>query len=308
MPIIAPMTDLATARPSPAPEAGPRSVAVAAAMGAAGMLFVGGSIAVSSVLHGAPLFTAQAIRYALACALLVAFARRGGRRVAVPRGSEWLWLAGIAGTGLVLFNVALVDGSAHAEPAVLGVAVACVPLLFAVIGPLQQAHRPRAVVIAAALLVTAGAAVVQGWGRTDGVGIAYAGVVFACEAAFTLFAVPVLGRLGALGVSIHTTWLAAVGFAVLGVTREGPDAAARLGPRQWGAIAYLAIGVTAVAFVLWYSCVGRLTASRAGLLTGVAPVAAAATGVLLGAPVPAAPVWCGIAVVATGLALGLRGD
>ena len=47
-------------------------------------------------------------------------------------------------------------------------------------------------------------------------------------------------------------------------------------------------------------------ASRAGLLTGVAPVAAAAAGVLLGGPAPRPLVWAGIAVVAVGLALGFR--
>ena len=40
----------------------------------------------------------------------------------------------------------------------------------------------------------------------------------------------------------------------------------------------LAIGVTAVAFILWYSCVAALGAGRAGLLTGIAPVAAAMIG------------------------------
>jgi len=38
----------------------------------------------------------------------------------------------------------------------------------------------------------------------------------------------------------------------------------------------------------------------------VAPVAAAAAGVLLGGPAPRPLVWAGIAVVAAGLALGLR--
>jgi drug/metabolite transporter (DMT)-like permease len=57
---------------------------------------------------------------------------------------------------------------------------------------------------------------------------------------------------------------------------------------------------------MWYSSVRRLGAGRAGLLTGVAPVAAAAAGVLLGGPAPRPPVWAGITVVAAGLALGLR--
>ena len=87
---------------------------------------------------------------------------------------------------------------------------------------------------------------------------------------------------------------------------EGPAAAARLGPRDWLAVVYLAVAVTAAAFVMWYSSVGRLGASRAGLLTGVAPVAAAAAGVVLGGPAPRPLVWACLAIVAAGLALGLR--
>jgi len=105
---------------------------------------------------------------------------------------------------------------------------------------------------------------------------------------------------------VHTTWLATVMFAVLGATREGPGAVARLTGPDWLAVGYLAVAVTAVAFVLWYSSVRWLGASRAGLLTGIAPVSAAATGVLLGGPAPRPLVWAGIAVVAAGLTLGFR--
>jgi len=283
-----------------------RNLAPGLAAGTGAMICVGGSVAVSGVLAGAPAFTAEALRYALACLILVALARLTGRRLVRPRGAEWLWLSGIAATGLVLFNIALVAGSKHAEPAVLGVAVACVPALLAVLGPLLEGARPRPGLVAAALVVTCGAALVQGVGRTDGIGIAWAAVVFGCEAAFTLLAIPVLGQHGPWGVSVHTTWLATVIFAVIGVLHEGPAAALRLNHQDWLAVAYLAVAVTAVAFVLWYSSVGRLGASRAGLLTGIAPVAAAAAGVLLGGPAPRPLVWAGIAVVAAGLTLGLR--
>jgi drug/metabolite transporter (DMT)-like permease len=274
--------------------------------GSAAMVCVGGSVAVSSVLYRAPVFTAEAIRYAAACLLLVALARATGRQLLRPRGAEWLWLAGIAVTGLVIFNVALVEGSRHAEPAVLGVAVACVPAVLALAGPLLEGTRPRTAAVTAALVVTCGAALVQGVGRADAIGVAWAVVVFACEAGFTLLAIPVLGRHGPWGVSVHATWLATVAFALIGVVHEGPAAAARLTRADWLAVAYLAVAVTAVAFVLWYSSVALLGASRAGLLTGIAPVAAAASGVLLGAPAPRPLVWAGIAVVAAGLTLGLR--
>ncbi|MDV3127426.1 DMT family transporter [Mycobacterium sp. 21AC1] len=277
----------------------------AAISGALGMTFVGGSVAVSGALADAPLHTAQALRYALACVLLLGWVRLTGRRVSRPRGTEWLWLLGVTLTGLVLFNVALVYGSRHAEPAVLAVAVAGVPVALAAIGPILEGRRPRTRILLAAGIVTAGAAVVEGLGRCDAVGLLWALVVFACEAGFTLLAIPVLGPLGPAGVSVHTTWLAAVMFGALGLTTEGWYAATRFDSGELAAIGYLAVAVTALAFILWYTCVRWLGAGRAGLLTGVAPVAAATIGIPLTGHFPAPPVWAGIALIACGLGLGL---
>src|SRR5207248_4935907 len=71
----------------------------AIAMGSVGMATVGGSVAVSAVLADAPLFTAQAIRYALASVLLLAMARAARVPIRAPRGAEWLWLLGVAAAG-----------------------------------------------------------------------------------------------------------------------------------------------------------------------------------------------------------------
>jgi drug/metabolite transporter (DMT)-like permease len=273
--------------------------------GAAGMVCVGGSVAVSGLLADAPVLTVQALRYAAACLLLLAYARSRRTPLVRPRGTEWWWLAGVVLTGMVVFNLALVHGARHAEPAVLGVAVACVPVLFAVAGPILEGHRPATRLVAAALVVTVGAALVQGLGRADGIGLAWAAVTFACEAGFTLLAVPLLGRHGPLGVSVHSTWLAAVVFGVAGVIGEGPGAVARLRVDDVLALAYLAVAVTAVAFVCWYTCVSRLGSARAGLLTGIAPIAAGLGGVALGGAAPGAWVWGGVGAVAAGLALGM---
>jgi drug/metabolite transporter (DMT)-like permease len=274
--------------------------------GIAAMACVGSSVAVSGALVGAPALTAQAMRYVLAALLLLGVTQVTGRRLVRPRGRQWGWLLGTAVTGLALFNVALVRGSAHAEPAVLGVAVACVPLLLAVLGPLMGGRPPQVHVVAAAGLVTAGVMLVAGGGRADPAGLWWALVVLFCEAAFTLLALPVLDQLGAWSVSVYAAGLAALLLGALGAIREGPEALVTLSAREWLAIAYIAVVVTAGGFVLWYVSVSSLGAARAGLLSGVAPVAAAGTGVLLGQPVPAATVWLGVAVVAAGLATGLR--
>jgi drug/metabolite transporter (DMT)-like permease len=263
------------------------------------MACVGGSVAVSGTLSAAPLMTTQAIRYAIAVVLLVAIARLTGRRIPVPRGAEWLWLVGVAGAGLVLFNVALVRGAEHAEPAVFGVAIAGVPLVLALAG------RPRRSVVLGAAVVTAGAALVEGGGHTDLAGLGWAALVLACEVGFTLLAVPVLARLGPWGVAVHSCWIAVVLLGAIGWVVEGPTAVTTLTRAHLFAVGYLAVAVTALAFVLWYGAVVALGPGRAGLLTGVVPVAAAGVGAALGGPMPGPLVWAGIVLVAVGLALGV---
>ena len=190
-------------------------------MGVAAIAMVGGSVAISGVLATAPMYTAEAVRYAVACLLLVLFARVAGQRLVMPRGTEWLWLGGVALTGSVLFNIALVQGpgtrnrpcSASQWP----VSRRCWPC---------SAHWPTAggpagPGWAAALVVTCGAALVTGLGRTDAIGVGWAAVVLGCDAAFTLLAMPVLGRHGPWGVSVHATWIAAVVYGGIGLVHEG---------------------------------------------------------------------------------------
>jgi drug/metabolite transporter (DMT)-like permease len=297
------MTTLARPAHAAAPA---RSAARSAALGAAGMVLVGSSVAVSRTLVGAPLFAAQAIRYAAAVPLLLALARRAGAPVHRPRGREWLWLAGLAATGLVLFNVAIVHGVAHAQPAAIAAAVAFAPILLSVAGPLMRGQTPRRRILLAAVAVTAGSVLVEGAGLASLAGIGWAVLALACEAAFTLLAVPVLPRHGAWGVSVHSVWLGAIMFAVLSLGTEGPAAVTRLTTADLAAVGYLAVVVTAAAFLLWYSAVAALGADQAGLLAAIAPVSAAATGILTGGGVPAPLVWLGILVIIAGLGTGFR--
>ncbi len=274
-------------------------------LAAGGMICVGSSVAVSNTLINAPLFTVQALRYALAALILFLLCRVTGRKILLPRGMEWFWLLGVAGSGLVLFNIAVVNGDAHAEPAVIGIAVASVPLVLAIAGPLAARGRPAMTVVVAAVIVTVGAVLVQGAGRTDAIGLGWALVVLVTEAAFTLMAVPVLTRMGPWVVSLHTTWLAAIAFGVLGVVVEGPGTVFALPGEDFAVAIYLGVVVTALAFVLWYSAVGRIGPGRAGLFTGIVPIVAAAGGLLLGGPMPHAAVWIGVVVVLGGLCVGM---
>jgi drug/metabolite transporter (DMT)-like permease len=298
------MTAPAEPGTTPAPGAAPTTRARSAARGMLGMVVVGSSVGVSRTLTHAPLFTAQAIRYAIAIPVLLILARTARARIVRPRGAEWFWLAGIAALGLVLFNTAIVRGVTHAQPAAIAVALALVPILLGVIGPMLQHQRPSRQILLAAAVVTTGSVLVEGAGHTAAAGVAWAAVALACEAAFTLLAVPVLPRHGAWGVSVHSVWMGTMMLIAASTITEGPAAVGRLTAADWAAVGYLAVMVTAVAFLLWYSTVVALGPGPVGLLTGIAPISAALTGVLTGGRAPGPFVWLGLLVVVCGLATG----
>jgi drug/metabolite transporter (DMT)-like permease len=247
----------------------------------------------------------QAVRYAIASVILVVGAVVFRQRVRAPSGREWLWLLGVALTGLVLFNIAVIRSVEYSEPAAAAVLIGAVPLVLVLAESVRTRRRPSSLLLIGAVLVVVGAALVQGGGRTSPEGAAWAVVALACEAAFTLLAVPVLGRLGAIGVSVHTTWMAALMLGLLAVGIDGPAALPAMDRGEVFALAYFAIVVTALAFLLWYSAVGRLGPGTAGLFAGLMPVAAALTGVIPGLTTVTPTVIGGSCIVGAGIAIGL---
>jgi drug/metabolite transporter (DMT)-like permease len=280
-----------------------REFGMVAASGA--MIAVGTGVTVSAELTDYPFLGAQAVRYGIASLLLVGGALLARRSVVRPAGRDWLWLLGVALTGLVLFNFAVIRSVEHAEPAAVAVVIGAVPLVLVLADSIRLRRLPAPRLLAAALIVVVGAALVQGGGRASSQGLGWAIVALACEAAFTLLAVPVLRRLGAISVSIHTTWMAAAMLGVLALTIDGGAALPPMDGGEILAVAYLAIVLTALAFVLWYSAVDRLGPATAGLFAGLMPIAAALSGVIPGLTTVTPAVIGGSAIVGIGIALGL---
>ena len=266
------------------------------------MSAVGSSVGASSLLTDYPAMLGQAGRYALAAGLLFVFAR--GR---LPRltGRDGVTLGALALTGLAGFNVLLIAALEHADPGSVGVIVGAVPLALAVSGPLFAGRAPSTPLVAAAALVVLGAAIVQ-WASPNlsPVGLALAVGALAAEAAFTLLAVPVLPRIGPLATSAYACLFAAplllVGAVLTGSELPLPR------PAELAALLYLAVVVTALAFVAWYAAVGALGADRAGLFAGLVPITALLSGALLGTAIVTPAGLLGALLVGAGIAAGLR--
>ena len=267
------------------------------------MVAVGSSVAAAAVVVAYPIAGGQSIRYAAAGLLLLLFAR--GR---LPRLTRWqaARLIALAASGLAGFNAFLIAAVRHADAGSVGVIVGCVPLVLALAGPLVEGRPLRPRVIAAAVVVSVGAAAVHGAGGSMSLaGFALSLGALACEAAFTLLAVPLIASLGARSVSAYACLLAVPLLVVAGFVVDGRHAIPVASLEQVAALAYMAVVVTALAFVLWYSGVGRLGAERAGLFAGIVPVSALLSAAAIGESSLTLLRLLGAAAVAAGVSLGL---
>jgi drug/metabolite transporter (DMT)-like permease len=272
-------------------------------LAAGAFALVGSLVAASDSVESYPLAEGQFLRYLLAAAVLLAVAR--GR---LPRLSarEALGLVALAATGLVLFNVFVIEGVRETDPATVGVIVGCVPVVLAFAGPLLARRPISGRVVVAAVVVAAGAAGVQ-WSNG---GITPAGLLLAlgalgCEAAFSLLAAPHLARLGALAVSAYACLLALPLLLAWSILAGGPELPAP-SAEEAAALAYLAVAVTAGGFLAWYSAVRILGVERAGLFSGVLPVSALACSAAIGAAEVTPARLAAVVIVAAGITLGVR--
>jgi len=275
-----------------------------AAGAAMSMAIVGSSFAVLDTLRAFPHSGGQAVRYAAGAGLLMLLA---GRRLPRPTARQAVRLVLLAASGLAAFNLLILAAEASMDAASVGVIVATVPVLLALAGPLQAGRRPDRRVVGAAVIVAAGATAVQGLGgEVTAAGLAAALGALACEAAFSLLAAPLLAPLGPVATSAWAAIVAVPILLAIGLVTDGagdllraPTVDEALG------LAWLAIAVTAVAFVGWYSAVQALGVERTGLLSGVLPISALAVAAVLGSADITAGRLAGAVLVGAGIAAGL---
>ncbi|MEV4489615.1 DMT family transporter [Micromonospora coxensis] len=273
---------------------------------ASAMLLVGTSTAVSATIADYPVFTGQALRYALAAAILLAVVGHQRLPRVRPTARDVLLLLALAATGLAGFNIFLVEATRHAGPAMIGSVVGAVPLVLALIGPLMERRRPAPRTVGAALVVALGAAVAAGLGSGSLPGFLLSLGALAGEVAFSLLAVPLLPKLGPLRVAAYPAVLSVPMLLVAGLVLDGTASLRLPTPGQAAAFGYLGAIVTAAAFFLWYDALRRLGADRAGLFAGLVPVGALLTAVVLGLGQAGPADVTGALLVAAGVVVGVR--
>jgi drug/metabolite transporter (DMT)-like permease len=274
----------------------------ATALAATAAVLVGASVPVTGLLDGYPVLSAQALRYAIGAALLLVWLRG---RVRLPSPRDLAGLVVMAGVGSLGFNAAVLVGQRYATPGFMAAVLGASPLVLAIAAPLLAGRRPAPAALVGAGLVGLGVVVLSGGGSWQGPGLLLAVLVVACEVLFTLGAVGVVARLGAVTASFWACAGSAVGGALLSTLWLGADAWRSPTGTEALAVAVLGTLVTAVAFGCWYTGVAVLGADRAGVLIGLMPVAGLVAAVLLGRQEPTVVAAGGALVVAAGCVLGL---
>jgi drug/metabolite transporter (DMT)-like permease len=266
-----------------------------------GMSVLGSSVSVSRLILAYPTLLGQAMRYAVAAAVL-ALLRPALVR---PTRAEFGRLVLLAATGLAGFNICLLAALRHADAALVGTIVGTAPLGIALAGPLLRRARPAPRLVAASAVVVGGAALVHGGGHADGVGLLAALGAFVGEVCFSLLAASVLPRLGAVGV---TTWGCVLSVPMLALPAVPLGELDRLRvptAPEAATLAYLAVVLTVLVFLAWYTGIARLGVERAGMFVGLLPVTTLITACVQDGVLPRPAQAAGVLVVALGLAAGL---
>ncbi|NUT97290.1 MAG: DMT family transporter [Saccharothrix sp.] len=273
------------------------------ASGVLSSVIVGASVPVTGMLQGYPLLSGQAMRYALGGLVLLGWILVRGGRLPVPRRGDWLPLIALVGLGMLGFNACVLHAQRYAEPGFVAAVLGASPLVLALVAPLAAGRRPALGAVVGAVFVVTGVVVLSGGGSWHGPGLVLAVLTMLGEAAFTLFAVGVVRRMGGVAVATWCCFLAAGAGAVLGTFVGGWQVPT---VREGVALVVLAVVVTAVAFGLWYFAVAQLSADRAGVLIGLMPVAGLVASVVLGAQALTVVGLVGALAVAAGCVIGLR--
>ncbi|MEU0478466.1 DMT family transporter [Streptosporangium sp. NPDC006013] len=269
---------------------------------AAGAMFLVGTLAgVSGVIGDYPVYGGQAMRYLLAAAVLLAVTRMAGLRFVRLTPRETALLAALSLTGLVIFNVCVIEATRHGGPALVGTVLGTVPLALALLG-----GRPSPRLLLSAAVVVTGATVATGLGSGDLAGLLWSLGALGCEICFSMLAIPLLPKLGAVRVSAYSAALAVPLLVIAGLLADGTAMIRVPTAPEIAGLGYQSLIVTAVAFFLWYDALPRLGPGTAGLFAGLIPVGAIVTGAILGLGAPSVPDLLGAALVVTGIVIGLR--
>jgi drug/metabolite transporter (DMT)-like permease len=235
-------------------------------------------------LTALPPFTVVFWRVALATAALYLWLRAGGHLLPSNRAVWWAMAVMAAANNLVPFALIL-WGQTQIASSLAAVLIATVPLFTVLIAHLATSdERLTPARLGGVSLGLAGVAVLVGPSALEGITGSLLGQLAVLAAAFGYAASGIYARLALKGVAAPVAAAGQLGLATLltlplMLLIDRPWALALPGPGPIAAVLALALGSTAVAYVVFYRLLARAGATNVSLVTFLVPVTAIVLGV-----------------------------
>ena len=268
-------------------------------------------------------FTITAVSLVFALAFLIPVSgRKLARQFRALDGGALLPIALQAFFGIFLFRAFLLYGLARTTTVEAGILTGATPAITALLAAVALNEAPDKGKIGGILCTVAGVALIQGFGTGSAQftprhlsGNALVLCAASSESAFN-----VLSRASALRretraqpalhplVQTTLVTLVALLFCTVAAIHEAPLERLRaIGPREWLALMWYGVFVTALAFICWYAGIQRCGAFTAAAFSGMMPFMSLLLSVLILGEQAEWRQWAGGLMVVAGMALiGMR--
>ncbi len=251
----------------------------------------------------------NAVRFALASALLYLLGRLFKRRCRFDR-RDWPALVGLGILGNTAYQVLFIYGIDWTLAGNAALMLATVPVLVALGSALLGHERLGPVASAGVALSFAGIPLVV-WGGARAVRFGADTVrgdltMLAAAVAWSAYTVgsrDLVRRHGAFPVTATTLWIGAAGLLLVSLPSLASQDWQRVGPAAWGGLLYSGALSIAVAYLLWYSSIGRIGGSRTAVYSNTIPLVALLFAWMWLGEVPSLLQGAGAAVLLAGVML-----
>lgn len=253
-----------------------------------GLSFVATKAAVAEISPATLIFT----RFAMGVAMLLAIVRARGKRL-VPSRDVWGSLVWLGFMGIFVHQMLQAHALTLTSAVNTGWLIGLTPIWSALLAALILKERFGRMKIAGLIIGFLGAALVVTQGQLDAVRLVPSTrgdlLVLASTLNWGLYTVlsrPILDRLDPLELTASSMFVGWLMLAPLYIGDSGWQQYARLSSAGWGAVLFLGLACSGVAYLWWYEALAQLETSQVASFLYIEPlVTAAGAAVLLNEPV-----------------------
>ncbi|MFT9846416.1 DMT family transporter [Aneurinibacillus sp. REN35] len=259
-------------------------VKIVVAMSIVGSSVVAGKLVVQSF----PVFLAAELRFLIAAMLMVPLLIKLEGFPSVTKREMWLlFLQAVC--GVFLFSIFMLYGLTLTTALEGGMIAGTLPVVTGVLSILLLKEKVDKNVLIGAGFAVVGTVIMHVCGADSSMergassllgNLLIFGAVIS-EALFIICGKFVSQRVTPLAISTIVSFFGAVLFLPFSLYEGSRFAFTEVTPAEWGYILYFGIVVTAIAFILMYQGITKVSASTAGVLTGVVPISSAMLSVFL---------------------------